>query len=170
KPQAVSDKIYLTEYPSYYDTNTDSLHLLGFCSPYVVDHDSASDCFFVYEEITNTILCYYDTVVKSSFTLPNYMTKALFYPESTTSLSSLRSKNDIKIYPIPAKEKLIIEIPDQGGKLRIYNASGSLLISKQFISEAEKSEINISELTTGLYFIEIESLYKNYSGRFLKVE
>ncbi len=167
RPQAVENRIYLTEYPSYYDTGTDSLYMLGFYSPFVIDHDTASDCIFVYDDVNKNILCYDDTTLINTFSLPKYLKMALWHNEETTSISSLDFPGYCEIFPVPARDYINIDFPGIIDHLKVYSINGELLISKQING---LNRINISTLPEGLYFIEITTPYNKYSGKFIKVE
>ena len=65
------------------------------------------------------------------------------------------------IYPNPTKDKLFIEGLEGHHEVRIYNALGMLVKTESIDGD---SEINVSELTTGLYLIRID----NHSTRFVK--
>lgn len=173
KPQAANDKIYLTEYPSYYDITTDSLHMSGFYSPYAIEYDSSSGYIFVYDDISNTILCYDDTTIVNTLALTQYLKNALWYPESITSIHSFSDKiNLIDLYPVPAHEKINITISESFANidLVIYDAGGQAILSKKVTLNDKSFYFNISSLVPGLYFIEMESSGRRYSGKFIKVK
>ena len=71
----------------------------------------------------------------------------------------LRAADDLKIYPVPAYDKLNIESPVPIEKVEIYNQTGALLMS-----ENKATELNISKLLPGIYFIKIYTS-KNVSTR-----
>ncbi len=65
------------------------------------------------------------------------------------------NKTDVSIYPNPANTKLTIEIPQtiRQTTIIICNINGQKLIKKQ--STENKTEINISNLTNGVYFVKL---------------
>ena len=69
-----------------------------------------------------------------------------------------------QIYPNPANNVLYIKSDNQVQSISIYDIYGKLIISKT-ITEAE---IDISNLSNGSYIYVINSLNKNYSGKFIK--
>ena len=62
-------------------------------------------------------------------------------------------KDELKIYPNPAKDEIIVEKVPQGSAFSIYDISGSLLMS----SILSSSRIDVSSLKTGLYLIQIKT-------------
>jgi Secretion system C-terminal sorting domain len=79
------------------------------------------------------------------------------------------SENDFKIYPNPTSNLLTIETGDVADNIlnvKIYNTLGSLVSEKNNIVA---STINVSELNSGIYFIEIAN-YENKKAikRFVK--
>ena len=94
------------------------------------------------------------------------------------SITPLAVKNRIEesykleIYPNPAIDFLIIEIPfkESGdGVIKIYDVEGKLLISSTISWQlgGEKNKLNITSLNHGIYFINITN-DKSYSGKFVK--
>ena len=73
--------------------------------------------------------------------------------------------NQIKLYPNPAKNQLNIEFPDdiQINQIQIFNINGSL--SEQ--TRAVKN-VDISNLTKGVYFIEIQTNKGVYRKKLIK--
>lgn len=85
-------------------------------------------------------------------------------PQSSCSSITLSTNNQnskkesIDIYPIPASDRLFINnLPQKGGIFSIYNVAGAMI--KKVKLNASNVELNISELTSGLYFLS----YKNGS-------
>jgi photosystem II stability/assembly factor-like uncharacterized protein len=76
----------------------------------------------------------------------------------------------LKIYPNPAKGKIIIEPTGSGsnmnGTVSLYGLSGQEMIRQQV--QGSKVEINVSSLPTGIYFIRLENNNKNEFGKFVK--
>ncbi len=66
----------------------------------------------------------------------------------------------LKLYPNPAKDFLNITLTDQTDKylsINIINNSGQIVYSKSIASNASQLGINISELPSGVYFVQIYS-------------
>lgn len=76
-------------------------------------------------------------------------------PDSTTSVGSLVAENSIVVYPNPVRDVLNVLLPkDQSGaQVRLFNTSGQLLAKWNF-SSCKPYNIDISFLSTGIYFIE----------------
>lgn len=68
------------------------------------------------------------------------------------------SSNSITVYPIPAKEKLIIEGKDMDAKsLKFINSIGQEIQLKISVSLSDSMEIETSYLTDGIYYLQISS-------------
>ena len=74
---------------------------------------------------------------------------------------------EISIFPNPASEKIKIITSDylDNANVQIYSISGKLILTTSFYSNLE---INISDLSNGIYFIKINSQSKNYTKKFIK--
>jgi len=87
------------------------------------------------------------------------------YCEDSTSVS-IRTNigvgdfglTDFSLYPNPTQGKLVIETAFSTDEILIYNAQGRLI---QVISTTgEKHELDISNYSAGVYWIEIENIRK----------
>ncbi|HRP88542.1 MAG TPA: T9SS type A sorting domain-containing protein [Edaphocola sp.] len=112
---------------------------------------------FVAEEehdIINVINCYTDSNInihlstKSCDTLPDYT--------KYTSIADVISKNNLNLYPNPAKDKLLIAT-DNGihpqAQLYIFDSFGKLVYSQKVSNNSQNIEIDIQNLPSGIYFI-----------------
>jgi len=80
------------------------------------------------------------------------------------------TNNNLKIYPNPATDLISIEIPESGsnmnGTLSIYGMSGQELIQQHV--QGSMSEINVSSLPKGIYFVMLINNDKLEYGKFIK--
>jgi uncharacterized delta-60 repeat protein len=93
----------------------------------------------------------------------NYGTpSAIIANESTTQNAVARSSEKsniiyddqilINLFPNPTKDKLFVESSEEVQSVKIYNIVGALVLTTK-----SASEINLSDLELGLYFVEIET-------------
>ena len=75
------------------------------------------------------------------------------------------SENQLNIYPNPSSDNITIETPIKG-HLYILNLNGQELIQQQ-ITEP-KTQVDISTLLSGFYFIRLTSEKTVQVGRFIK--
>lgn len=89
---------------------------------------------------------------------------------SSVGLESLYNTKNISIYPNPASDKLFFELNlklTETYNLCMYNSLGQVI--KQFsIKPAQNNTIDISDLTLGLYIIEISNDIASYRTKFVK--
>ncbi|MPS63386.1 MAG: T9SS type A sorting domain-containing protein [Chryseobacterium sp.] len=79
----------------------------------------------------------------------------------------MTNNNEPKIYPNPAKTEIFIEIKNEA-KASVYDSKGSLIIS-DLKMKSGKNRIDISTLTSGIYFIEIaDGKNKILNSKFIK--
>ena len=83
-------------------------------------------------------------------------------------------ENNIQIYPNPAYDFITISGNqiDKEVALTIYNKLGQTILTVDFNQLFDKTEINISNLTSGLYFWELSSLEGTQfgNGKFIKLK
>ncbi|MCX6272200.1 MAG: T9SS type A sorting domain-containing protein [Bacteroidetes bacterium] len=74
------------------------------------------------------------------------------------------------IYPNPSDDKLFIEFKGsnrlQKGTISIYNIAGKLTIQLSYLSSI--TEVNVSDLPRGYYFLKVENSHGIVVGRFVK--
>jgi hypothetical protein len=81
------------------------------------------------------------------------------YNSSTTSILDIVSNENIKIYPNPVSQTLILETPEDYS-IEIYSILGELILS------TTQKQIAVQHFTKGVYFVVI----KNPSGQTVKSE
>ncbi|PIF45656.1 putative secreted protein (Por secretion system target) [Chryseobacterium sp. 52] len=68
-------------------------------------------------------------------------------------------KDDINIYPVPVKDILFIKFNSNSNsnrvKVKIFDASNKFIVQKESVLNSSSFPINVSELTKGIYFLEI---------------
>ena len=89
--------------------------------------------------------------------------------ENTVGMSNPLS-NKLEAYPNPANDLLIIKLPESTcpGKLSITNVMGQQVFSRDFSNQEELTELDISDLETGIYFIKLGSSKGAYVTRVIK--
>jgi hypothetical protein len=110
-------------------------------------------------EMSNGLRCYSD---------PDFGTYSTgIAPTCTYTGIELPKNNEIKIYPNPVKNQIMI---DSRGSynvtLAIYNITGALKMKQKLTKN--KEEISISNLPKGTYLIKISGNNRNYIQKFIK--
>lgn len=84
-----------------------------------------------------------------------------FTTEIATNISEFLNFDDLRIYPIPANEHVIIDmslIGKKDVKVKIYNSSGQLVKLKDFGTSSEgynNYRIELNKFNNGIYFISV---------------
>ena len=75
-----------------------------------------------------------------------------------TNIAEIPSTEIIKVYPIPAKDDLTLELlkNSQDIQLEIVDVNGRVVLSKQY-QEQKQIQVSVEHLTTGVYFVKINS-------------
>jgi hypothetical protein len=84
-----------------------------------------------------------------------WMIRPIVSMEEVILSSVNETRNNFLIYPNPAKEELTIISSTANNLISIYNLQG-ILVKQLYVSEAE-SKINITDLATGMYVIEVNN-------------
>lgn len=71
-------------------------------------------------------------------------------------------KNNLKIYPIPAKNEINISSSEKLKNISVYNSLG------QFLFNANASKINVEKLKKGIYFLKIKTEKGELVEKFIK--
>ncbi|MBX2958618.1 MAG: T9SS type A sorting domain-containing protein [Flavobacteriales bacterium] len=80
---------------------------------------------------------------------------------NVTSVNDFSSKNEIRIYPNPAKNSLTISFENNNSStIQIVDITGKIVLTKKLIKTIER--LDISSLQNGMYFIKIQSNEKDF--------
>jgi len=96
-----------------------------------------------------------------------YSTGCIAYTEVVNVLISgldITTLNKVRVFPIPAQEKIHIEGMDADFDYKIYDLAGRIIIKGQ----AYTGEISIATLISGSYFLRIEKDNRQYTLLFIK--
>ena len=120
--------------------------------------DASGNSDFIYlDEITVTGIC------GSGRNAENSIVKLHSLSGEETRLDS-----DIQIYPNPANDFLNVQIADEEVQfIQIYGVNGALMKSLEINQGTQR--IDISELQTGMYFIQIQSGEETTMHKFIKM-
>ena len=72
---------------------------------------------------------------------------------STSSLNGLKQKNTISIYPNPARNAATVECNAMLKRIDVFNSEGGMVQSRNYRGFTGKSELDISNLSPGLYLL-----------------
>ena len=142
-----------------------------------VSLENTNDTVFYMFGGINSISTTGDTTFTNNFYRYNQTTQQIQQYDTTQQtwggiISSINetdfSQNiNLQIYPNPATKEIKITIPNNEPieSINIYNQNGQLV--KQ-ITKPNKTNINVSDLNTGLYFIRTDSKAKRYLSKMIK--
>lgn len=87
-----------------------------------------------------------------------------------TGLIDFSKANILSIYPNPAMNYIEISIPPNSeNKISIYDISGKKVIDFKLISNIERQQVSIEQLSKGMYHVELmDKDGKHYRGNFMK--
>jgi len=88
-----------------------------------------------------------------------------------TDVAIKEKPGNIKVYPNPATNKLVIEMERDAGKnfqYQIIDLTGREISSGTIKNNGTQTPIDVSHLPNGLYFIRVEAMGEIYVKRFLK--
>lgn len=83
-------------------------------------------------------------------------------PSATLGIEEI-SKKEISIYPIPFEDTLNFRIQDENFNIKLFNILGKLLIETE-----NNNKINVSNLSAGIYIINIQTNNKMYTTKVVK--
>lgn len=135
------------------------------------------DCNNGYSLIYNAIGQSYTPTVNGSYAVVAYVGEGEICIDTSAcitindvGLNELNSESRITIFPNPANDNISIELlnllPSTKNTISIYNIQGQLLFQKY--SDLAKTEIDISTLSKGIYFIKIQNSDNIIFQKFVK--
>jgi hypothetical protein len=114
--------------------------------------DNSGNIFIAGSYEASTLIGYDSLVVQPGFTAGYYIAKIGAIDTTTTGVMAVPGKN-FSIYPNPATNELWIGNADPGDELWIIDMLGNTV----YTSGVETNRINISNLASGLYIVELRS-------------
>ena len=92
----------------------------------------------------------------SSWSAINTFTTSAVFAANEIRQSDQVKKTDVSVYPNPAKDYLLINMPQYSGrvKLNVYDNSGHLMVSAP-VENTTRYKMNISNFKTGIYVLRV---------------
>ncbi|NCC55829.1 MAG: T9SS type A sorting domain-containing protein, partial [Erysipelotrichia bacterium] len=92
----------------------------------------------------------------------------IYVKDTTTLVESKKQHEKIKVYPVPANNKLYIKLPffNRKGSISIFDISGKSVIHKTKIKLI--NELNINSLKKGIYVVKISYNNTHQYHKFIK--
>jgi PKD repeat protein len=88
------------------------------------------------------------------------------YASDATAIAKKKEESEMRIYPNPGKGKYFIDLPEQDSVLiTIYDAKGQVILKEH--KQGKTIELDITNESRGIYFYEITTEGKNYSGKLI---
>jgi hypothetical protein len=82
--------------------------------------------------------------------------------------ASISNKSNISVYPNPSTNNITIVGMENASVIRIFDTKGAIVYSDNVESNLSELKLNISNLTNGLYFIQVVSDNNLQQIRFIK--
>lgn len=76
-------------------------------------------------------------------------------------------ENEVRLWPNPTSDAVSVELPTEGA-YRVYVIDAVGRVRKSVIFEGTKSQIDLSELPAGLYFVRVNTAEQVYNRRIIK--
>ncbi len=104
----------------------------------------------------------------SSSGLIDQITIKVFYDNSTGIVNNTAGNNAITIFPNPSNGNFTITFPDitNNGSIEIYSALGERIFSEP-VSLTSKKEINLKNISRGIYFVKVYDGEKYYCKKII---
>jgi hypothetical protein len=93
-----------------------------------------------------------------------------FTNNAALSTDSFSLIEDVMLYPNPSRDFLTVNVPqgiERLGKIEVYNSLGQKVVTQQISSEADLS-VNVSSLSDGVYFLNLNLGEATKTLRFIK--
>lgn len=108
--------------------------------------------------------------VGEGFVLPPLSVVTFVYDPTNASSSVVSERADnIKIYPNPTVDRVTISSSSEIRSVSVYNTQGSLVNLKQVGGGNIQTEISMSGLPNGIYFLQINSLQNSVTKKITKI-
>lgn len=108
--------------------------------------------------------------VVNNITFSNGFSVAHYFKNTSLSADSFDLLDAVVLFPNPSKDFFTIDVPaglTKSGKMEIYNSIGQKVVTKTISSDADLT-VNVSELSNGVYFLNLNLGDANKTLRFIK--
>ena len=96
----------------------------------------------------------------------DYVTLCNYMP---TGINETNSEKNISLFPNPATDELIVSSSEFGVKsIEIYNTLGEKVYTSAGTSQSTAETINVSKLSSGIYFVRVRTSDGMSAGKFVK--
>ncbi|NVN94451.1 MAG: T9SS type A sorting domain-containing protein [Bacteroidetes bacterium] len=171
EPVLAGNKIYLSNFPSYYDVAADTFfNFQNNTMPFTLCADAVSNSIFLYNPSNFKVSYYNNSSSSSDVSVPTYINKSAYFNEGIVALSHQKDiLNPVTIYPNPAESEINIMLPyeETVKEIRITAINGNQLV-KSINKQISQRKIDISKLSEGMYFLEIQFENSTYKTKFIK--
>ncbi len=146
---------------SWYDTNMDSINIVN---------DSLLKCYLSLPMPMKNVVS-----PNTKFSIYNPTDGLLQYPFRLDMYSVIENNkmefNDIKCYPNPSSNYIQIEskefLSNEDISISLYSTSG-VLVKQIVFKNRSRIQIDISDLSTGLYFVSVQDFKRQKTIKFIK--
>ncbi len=151
----------VTNPTSFSNDGAIDLTVIGGVSPYQFNWNNGETT----EDLINLTAGVYEvTVIDAN----GCSTNEVFTLDFSTSINNLSNNNSIALYPNPAKDILVLEGKDLAGTtLTLTTISGQVVLTKNLTST--KETLTISNLSSGVYFYELNNKTIQQKGKLMVV-
>lgn len=132
---------------------------------FIVEHSSDGKVWSSFELVegagNSTNILNYSAVHRNPASGVNYYRVKQFDTDGTTSISDVISiskehYNPIRLVPNPAQENVFVHSSEAFSAVNVLDLNGNLLIKKEF-SAVKQASLDVRELSSGVYFVQVES-------------
>lgn len=96
---------------------------------------------------------------------PSQVTEVYSLPTSALTSKEIQNGNKLSAFPIPTNKILNIINPENGAnRIEIFDASGKIVLNKNFSNSENKISVDVESLPKGTYFYKVGE----FSSKFIK--
>jgi hypothetical protein len=137
----------------FYNEEDSALRLTSYS---LSNYQANNNLVYVRFDVTESNIQQSDFVVPLSLLNGESVTASVTEYTPVTGLINYPLKPDITVYPNPAKNLIYVEISDEA-TLEILDMNGRILLNKVALVAGEKQDINVEQLTTGMYMLKFQT-------------
>ncbi|HMC00531.1 MAG TPA: T9SS type A sorting domain-containing protein [Flavobacteriaceae bacterium] len=134
--------------------------------------DANNDAYVAFKIKTLATLMVGDTFENDAEIYFDYNAPIMTNNYSTSIENSLGihdlNKQNVKVYPNPVKDKFFLDTQENIKYIIIYDVNGRLLSQSTFIGDYTKKDIDVSQLSNGIYFLRLKSDIDKYTLKIIK--
>ena len=164
-----NDQVYYSDYPTRFDTNTDTFHEIGSDSLMTIGYDAESSAIFTFSLLSGSRNIYYDIngVRSNPVAFPNNLLRARFVKASDISVGVEEPASELALNvfpnPVSAGNQITLEGTGEIHQVKITDALGREVFQLRPSQQPLPVQVQLPAIANGTYLLTVNAKQGQFS-------